>query len=101
MPISVRADLWQLLVLLAYGGGIAVCILVGFVVGWAVGMNRGYKTAPEAYKAEVRQARYDRDVWEARAGLAQEVAKKYETAMLELAGAVGQRPQLRAVGGRG
>ena len=72
-------------------------VLVGFVVGWCAGVNRGYKRAPEAYKAEVRQARYDRDVWEARAGVAQEAAKRYETAMLELAGAVGQRPGLALV----
>ena len=87
MPLRATADLWSLGVVLLYSGAISVLVLVGFVVGWCAGVNRGYKRAPEAYKAEVRQARYDRDVWEARAGVAQEAAKRYEVAMLELAGA--------------
>ena len=62
MPIRATADLWSLGVVLLYSGAISVLVLVGFVVGWAVGKNRGLRTAPEAYKAEVRQARYDRDV---------------------------------------
>ena len=97
MPLSARADLWQLLVLLCYGGGISVFALLGFLAGWAIGKNRGYKTAPEKMQTEVRQARYERDMAAGRLAMAQEAAKRYETAMLELAGAVGQRPGLALV----
>jgi len=59
------------------------------------------RTAPEAYKAEVRQARYERDMAAGRLALAQEAAKRYETAMLELAGAQAQRAGAGAGGAGG
>lgn len=104
MPLRASADLWSLGVVLLYSGAIAVLVLVGFVVGWAVGKNRGLAQAPEDTKRALLNEQQKRLVAEGLLAAEQRASRRIDSALNALTAqpeAVVERQGLRVAGGRG
>lgn len=104
MPIKASADLWTLGVILLYSGAIAVLVLMGFLVGWAIGKNRGLAQAPEETRRALLNEQQKRLVAEGRLEAEQRASRRVDAALNALTAqpeATVERQGLRiAKGGR-
>ncbi len=99
MPLKTAAELWSLLPLAGAGLIFAAFGLGMYLLGWAVGKNRGYAQAPEKYKSEWRDEQQKRLVAEGLLAAERRVSGRLEATLntLTAQGEPTGEPRLRRV----